>query len=157
MNILKALSAASGGSGVLVKFAAAGGGVDRAVPGHTSTFKKVVLVLLGMLLMGSVASMAADPPTPITATNAVTSIANAVESGLRSMAAGGGVQEIGRALFGFFIAANLIWMLLKSFVAGTGFFSGFGERAKLRLDGDLRVDRSVRMTGGEVWRLDHAR
>lgn len=126
MNIRKALSATFGGGGVLVKFAIAGGArTDRADSGHTSTFKKVAFVLLGMLLMGSVATMAADAPAPITATNAVTSIATAVESSLRSMASGGGVQEIGRAIFGFFVAANLVWMLLRSYVSGTGFFNGF--------------------------------
>jgi type IV secretion system protein TrbL len=90
-----------------------------------SNFKRAAVVLLALLLMGSIGSMAQSAPPPINAANALTSVADAVESSLRGLATGGGVMEIGRALFGFFVVANLVWMLLKSYVSGTGFFNGF--------------------------------
>lgn len=90
-----------------------------------SNFKRAAVVLLAMLLMGSIGSMAQSPPPPINAANALTSVSDAVESALRGLATGGGVMEIGRALFGFFVVANIVWMLLKSYVSGTGFFNGF--------------------------------
>ncbi|MDO9099470.1 MAG: hypothetical protein Q7V53_01825, partial [Caldisericota bacterium] len=119
---------ALGGTGSLLKYAFHGESRQASVAAAPSNVKRVVVVLLVMLLMGSIGSMAQNPAPPITAATALTNVANAVEDGLRGISAsggGGGVLEIGRSLFGFFVVANLIWMLLKSFVSGTGFFNGF--------------------------------
>lgn len=121
------LSASMGGLPSLIRFSATRDG-GRFLDGSSSTAKKVCLVLLGMLLMGSLGSIAQTAPAPaFTAATAMTNVANAIETGLRGISAsgGGGVLEIGRSLFGFFIVANLVWMLLKSYVSGTGFFNGF--------------------------------
>lgn len=129
MTIFKTLHAAMGGGGTLLKFAVAGGSSAREheVP-PSPLIKRAALVLLAMLLMASVGSMAANPPATLTAASAMTGVANAIEDGLRGMSSaggGGGVLSIGRSLFGFFVVANLVWMFLKSFVSGTGFFNGF--------------------------------
>lgn len=112
-----------------MKFAVAGRSSAREHEVPTSPLiKRAALVLLAMLLMGSVGSMAANPPATLTAATAMTGVANAIEDGLRGMSSaggGGGVLSIGRSLFGFFVVANLVWMFLKSFVSGTGFFNGF--------------------------------
>ena len=57
----------------------------------------------------------------------MTHVADAIEGGLNGLAAGGreGVLGIGQAIFGFLVALNLVWMLLKAFVSGSGFFNGF--------------------------------
>jgi hypothetical protein len=101
------------------------GGAGRG-PGKGRT---IVLVLLLMFMLGSLGSFAQPAPAPAapTAASAMTNVADAIESGLNGLTAGGrdGVLEIGRTLFGFFVLLNLVWMLLKGFVSGGGFFNGF--------------------------------
>jgi type IV secretion system protein TrbL len=90
---------------------------------------RFVVVLLVMFMLASLGSLAqpTQAPPATTAASAVTNLADAIENGLNGMTASGhdGVLEIGRGLFGFFVGMNLVWMLIKGFVSGTGFFSGF--------------------------------
>jgi hypothetical protein len=125
---MKIASIALGGLPGLLRFAAKDQTTSdiRSMPRNVA--KKAGTVLLAMLLLGSIGSLAQQPPPTFTAATAMTNVANAIEQGLNGMSAGGdggGVMQIGRSLFGFFIVANLVWMLLKSFVSGTGFFNGF--------------------------------
>jgi type IV secretion system protein TrbL len=109
--------------GALARIAASGEGRG---PGRGRT---IVLVLLLMFMLASLGSFAQPAPAPAapTAATAMTNVADAIENGLNGLTAGGrdGVLEIGRTLFGFFVVLNLVWMLLKGFVSGGGFFNGF--------------------------------
>jgi type IV secretion system protein TrbL len=82
--------------------------------------------LLVVLLWPALVYAQADPGG-VTAATAMTHVADAIEGGLNGLAAGGreGVLGIGQAIFGFLVALNLVWMLLKAFVSGAGFFNGF--------------------------------
>lgn len=83
--------------------------------------------LLLALLMVPATVLAQDDPAGLTAATAMTHVADAIEGGLNGLAANGrdGVLAIGQAVFGFLVVLNLVWMLLKAFVSGTGFFNGF--------------------------------
>lgn len=89
----------------------------------------IAFVLLLLLLIPLSPALALAPPDPagLTAATAMTGVADAIEGGLNGMAASGreGVLGIGQALFGFLVVLNLVWMLLKAFVSGAGFFNGF--------------------------------
>lgn len=78
-------------------------------------------------LLGPALVFAQADPGAVTAATAMTHVADAIEGGLNGLAAGGreGVLGIGQAIFGFLVALNLVWMLLKAFVSGAGFFNGF--------------------------------
>jgi type IV secretion system protein TrbL len=104
---------------------ASGGGAGN----HRGNGRRIVVVLLVMFMLASLGSLAQPTQAPAapTAASAMTNVADAIENGLNGMTASGhdGVLEIGRGLFGFFVGMNLVWMLIKGFVSGTGFFSGF--------------------------------
>src|SRR4051812_34482956 len=112
-----------GGLPGLLRFAAAGAPQVNRVASTGRGYKRLGVGLLVVLMLASMTSMAQSPPPTFTAATAITNISNAIESGLNGMVSGndGGVMSIGRQLFGFFILANLIWMLLKSFFTGSGF------------------------------------
>lgn len=121
-------SFALGGLPRLLKFASGTSEPARPIATSGRGFKRLGVGLLVVLMLASVTSMAQSPAPSFTAGTAITNISNAIENGLTGMVSGdngGGVMSIGRQLFGFFILANLVWMLLKSFFTGAGFFGGF--------------------------------
>lgn len=83
-------------------------------------WRAVALVLLAGLLLSSLNSGAQTPAAPVNAGSALTSIASVIEAKLNSMSANTGAAKIGWELFGFFVVANLVYMLIRGFMSGSG-------------------------------------
>ncbi len=104
-----------------------------------SLLKKVVLFFLTILLCSSLVGVAQSPApaavTPASATakaasssyngaDAFRDVATAIETNLNAMKNSSGLASLGMYLVGFFFLTNFIWILVKGFMSGGGFFTG---------------------------------
>ncbi len=96
--------------------------------------KKFVVGILILLLCSSLVSVAQSPTTPAQAAaraaqtdfngaTALHEMVNSIENNLKAMKNSSGLQGLGMYLVGFFFLLNFVWISLKGFFAGGGFFS----------------------------------
>lgn len=96
------------------------------------------LILVILTLLGATPDAAAQG-TGLSADQAFTTVAEAIEERLRSLATSGTINSIGWQLFSFFIVANLVWLLLKNFATGSGIMGMITDLVPLAVLGAVVV------------------
>lgn len=86
-------------------------------------------VIAGLMSPAFALAQAVTPATSFMA------IANAVQTGINTVVTNNPLSGVGWTLFGFFVAANLVWVIMKGFFSGSGLNGVVGDLVPLGVTG----------------------